>query len=122
MHTTRLWTLGVFSTTTMWLPSAPPNPSSEMAAVPSSRRRGFVVGINPGSGDDLGAVHGTEVVLEVLDDGIELLGVQESLRDEHGLDRRHPGFDWGERLRRVVVLARVVRAGRGGLGHPAASR
>ena len=56
---------GVFSTTTMWSPSGPPKPSSAMAAVPSVEQARLVVGIDPGAGDDLGAVERTEVVLEV---------------------------------------------------------
>ena len=39
MHTITLCTAGVFSTTTMWSPSAPPKPSSAIAAVPSASRR-----------------------------------------------------------------------------------
>jgi hypothetical protein len=49
--------------------------------------------IGPRAGDHLCAVHRAEVVLEVLDDLVEGVGVEDALFDEHRLDRGDPGFD-----------------------------
>jgi hypothetical protein len=51
------------------------------------------------------AVHRSEVVLEMLDDRIEGVGVEDALFDENRFDRGDPGL-YGGQLRGVVVVSR----------------
>ena len=58
------------------------------------REQALLVGrIGPCPGDHFRAVHRAEVVLEVLDDLVEGVGVEDALFDEHRLDRGDSGFD-----------------------------
>jgi hypothetical protein len=58
------------------------------------REQARLVGrIGPRPRDHLRAVHRTEVLLEILDDRIEGVGVEDALFDEHRFDRGDAGFD-----------------------------
>ena len=96
MQTTTLWTSGVFSTTTIVSPLE--------AAVAELADRGravraqplAVVGVDPRPSDDARAVLRAEVALVALDDRVDLVGRQEPLLDEHGLERaaRRASSSW----------------------------
>jgi hypothetical protein len=65
----------------------------------------LVIRVGPCAGDDLRAVHRAEVVLEVLHDLVERIGVEDSVFDEHRLDRGDAGFD-RRHFGRVMVVGR----------------
>ena len=108
MHTTRLCTSGVFSTTTMWSPSGPSNPSSPDRRRPVGEEALLVSRIGPGPGNHFRAVHRAEVVFEVPDDRVDRFGVEQALLDEHRFDCGDPGLD-----RRQFRWMVVVRGHRG---------
>ena len=69
-----------------------------------------VFAVDPGAGHDLGAVERPDVVLEVRDDRVELVGVEEPVLDQHRLDSGDARLDRRQRLRvvRVAVVVIVV--------------
>ncbi len=100
MHTTRLWMSGVFSTTTMYSPCGPSNPSSLIAAVPSARRRSLKAG----------SAHAGAA--------LELVGLGKARLDRKDADAREPVLEVARRkvvgglhaLDRVAELAATVGA------------
>jgi hypothetical protein len=72
---------------------------------------GSVIGIHPRARHDLCSVEGSEIVLELTDDPVELLGVEHPAFDEHSLDCSDARLDRSERLRtvRVIVTGLAVR-------------
>ncbi len=64
----------------------------------------FVVRIHPGSCDDLGAIHRSEIALIEIDDLVQRILVDEAFRYQHRFDPRH---FLGQCL---VVLGRTIAA------------
>ena len=93
MQTIMLWTAGVFATTTMLSPSAPPKPSSAIASLASASRRSRYAVVDPRPRDDLGAVLRSDVVLVELDDRVDRVGRDEALLGEQRLERAGAQLD-----------------------------
>ena len=60
---------------------------------PSRQQARLVLGVGPRAGDDLGAVHRSQVVLEMRDDRVHRVDVEDPLLHEHRFDGRDARLD-----------------------------
>ena len=74
-----------------------------MAAVPFDQQPRLVLGVGPCPGDDLGAIHRPEVLLEMGDDCVHCLDVEDPLLHEHRFDGGDARLD-GCQLFGVVMI------------------
>ena len=107
MQTIMLCVFGVFSTATRWSPTRLKWPSVGDRLGGVGEQRLLELGIDPGLGDDAGAVVRADLGLVGLDDGVERRRIDIALLGQDGLQRADAELGVGE-LRAVVVVMIVV--------------
>ena len=90
MQTTRLCTVGVFSTTTMCCPCGPSRSISRDSTRTVGEQPLPEAGIDPGPRHDPGAVMGTDAGLEGLDPRVDRGGIDQALLDQDAFERLDP--------------------------------